>query len=298
MNASVKSEATTSASLVVGVLVVQQFLGALTFPIAKFGLEFIEPFTFAFYRFVISSLVLLVVVRMRKSGSPIARNDYIKIVGLGILIIPFNQVAYLYGQKLTVAGHGALLFATVPIWVFVAALIHLKEKFLLRRAVGIVVGLIGVAVVMVTGAIELGTEYLLGDLIILGAVIAWAYYSVWGKPLVEKYGALRVTAYALASGSALYFPFGLYRAIIFDYSEVTAGAWLSVLYVALGVSVALYVLWYWVLGRRDASNVAVYHNIQPVVAAAVAYVFLSEPIGWSFVIGGVIVLGGVIITEL
>ena len=117
------------------------------------------------------------------------------------------------------------------------------------------------------------------------------------KPLVEKYGALRVTAYALASGSALYFPFGLYRAIIFDYAAVPIVTWLSVVYVALGVSVAVYVLWYWVLGRRDASRVAVYHNIQPVIAAAVAYVFLGEPIGWSFVIGGVIVLAGVVITE-
>ncbi|MBU8934446.1 MAG: DMT family transporter [candidate division Zixibacteria bacterium] len=292
-----KSEATTSGALVVGVLLGQQLLGALTFPIAKFGLDLIEPFTFAFYRFVLSSVVLLGIVRWRKAGIPIERSDYIKIIGLGFLIIPFNQVAYLYGQRLTAAGHGALLFATVPIWVFIAALIHLKEKFVLRRAIGVAIGLIGVSVVVSTGAIELGTEYLLGDLIILGAVIAWAYYSVWGKPLVEKYGALRVTAYALASGSALYFPFGLYRATIFDYTAVSIGAWLSVVYVALGVSVAAYVMWYWVLARREASSVAVYHNIQPVIAAVVAYVFLAEPIGWPFVIGGVVVLAGVVITE-
>jgi len=205
---------------------------------------------------------------------------------------------YLYGQKLTAAGHGSLLFATVPIWIFLGAMIHLKEKFRWRRAVGVLIGLTGVIVIITAGAVEIGREDLTGDLIILLAVIAWAYYSILGKPLVEKYGAFRVTAYALASGSALYLPFGLYRAVVFDYSQVTIGAWLSVLYVALGVSVAAYVLWYWVLKQMDASRIAVWHNIQPIIASVVAYFFLHEPLGWSFVIGGVIVLIGVIVTEV
>jgi len=298
MSNFVKSRISSPATVVISALLLHQLLSALTFPIAKFGLDLIEPFTFAFYRFVVSSLVLMAIVRMQKNNLPIVRKDYIKIIGLGFLIIPFNQVVFLYGQSLTAAGHGALLFATVPIWVFLAALIHLKERFIIRRAVGVVVGLIGVIVVMTSGSIEIGNKYLVGDAIIIVAVVAWAYYTIWGKPLVEKYGALRITAYTLTSGSVLYFPFGLYQAINFDYSGVTFGAWLSVLYVALGTSVVAYVLWYWALGQRDASKVVVYQNIQPVIAAAVAYVFLGEPIGWSFVIGGAIVLTGVIITEV
>ncbi|MEA2030894.1 MAG: DMT family transporter [candidate division Zixibacteria bacterium] len=298
MSNFVKSRAPSPIAVVVSALLLHQLLSALTFPIAKFGLALIEPFTFAFYRFVISSLVLMTIVSMQKNNPPIVRKDYIKIIGLGFLIVPFNQVVFLYGQSLTAAGHAALLFATVPIWVFLAALIHLKERFIIRRAVGIVVGLIGVVVVMTSGAIGIGSEYLVGDAIIIVAVVAWAYYTIWGKPLVEKYGALRITAYTLASGSVLYFPFGLYQAVTFDYAGVTVGAWLSVIYVALGTSVVAYVLWYWALGQRDASKVAVYHNIQPVIASAVAYIFLDEPIGWPFVIGGAIVLTGVIITEV
>ena len=286
------------AAVIIVALLFQQLLGGLTFPIAKYGLLIIEPFTFAFYRFVLSAIVLLLIVKIRKHGPPVEKKDYIKIIGLGLLIIPFNQVMYLYGQKLTAAGHGSLLFATVPIWVFLGGLLYLKEKFIWRRAIGVVIGLIGVTVIITAGAIEIGNEYLLGDIIILIAVIAWAMYSIFGKPLVEKYGAFRVTAYALASGSACYVPFGLYRSLTFDYSQVTVGAWLSVLYVALGVSVAAYVLWYWVLKQMEASRIAVWHNIQPIIASVVAYIFLHEPLGWPFVIGGLIVLTGVIVTEV
>ena len=280
------------------VLLLQQLLGALAFPAAKYGLMVIEPFTFAFYRFVISSIVLLAIVRFRGNIKPVEKKDYLKIIGLGFVIIPFNQTAYLYGQKLTGAGHGSLLFATVPLWIFLGALIFIKEKFNFRRAFGVVLGLIGIVIIMSSGTIELGSEYLLGDLIILLAVIAWAAYTVFGKSLVVKYGAFRVTAYALASGSAMYFPFGLYQAVKFDYSTTTSAAWMSVLYMAFGVSIAAYVLWYWLLKYLAATRIAVFHNIQPVIATLVAYIFLNEAIGWPFVIGGIIVLAGVIITEI
>ncbi len=280
------------------VLIGQQLLGSLTFPIAKYGLAEVEPFTFAFFRFVLSALVLVAIVRFRTWRIPIEKPDRWKIAGLGCLVVLGNQVTYLWGQSMTAAGHGALLFAATPIFIFLMALVHLGEKFKWRRAIGVVIGIAGVAIVMGAGAIKIGTEYLIGDAIILFAVLVWAYYTVWGKPLARKYGAMRVTAYSLASGTLLYFPFGLVRAIQFDYDGVSTGAWLSVAYVAIGTSVFGYMLWYWVLKYFEASRVAVFQNVQPIFASMVAYVFLNEPLGWSFVIGGAVVLVGVITTEV
>ncbi|UCG60312.1 MAG: DMT family transporter [Candidatus Zixiibacteriota bacterium] len=291
-------ERNVSTGLIVSVLLLQQTLGGLTFPVARFGLDFIEPFTFAFFRFVLSSTVLLIWVRLKRHPTPIEKKDRLKIVGLGFLIIPFNQTMYLVGQSLTGAGHGSLLFATVPIWILILALVHLRERPSLRRTAGIFIAMAGVVVVVASGAVEISSEYLWGDLIILVAVIAWAYYTILGKPLVRKYGALRVTAYALGSGSALYFPFGVLAASRFEFTGVPASAWWSIVYVALGVSVAAYVLWYWVLKYMEASRVAVFHNMQPLLAAGVAYVWLGEPLGLSFLVGGSIAIGGVVVAEL
>ncbi len=287
-----------SSQFIIFVLIGQQLLGAMAFPISKYGLDIIEPFTFAFYRFLISSVLLLLLVKIQNPKPAVEKKDYWKIISLGLLIIPFNQTLYLYGQKFTAAGHAALLFATVPIWIFLNAIIILKEKLVWRRMIGIVVAMIGVLTIMFSGAVEFGKEYLWGDLMILIAVIAWAYYTVIGKPLVQKYGAIRVTTYALVSGSLVYFPFGLYMALKFDYSQVTLGGWGSVFYMAVMTSVVVYVLWYWVLKYMDASRIAVFHNLQPVIASAVAFLWLNEPVGWPFVIGGLIALGGVIIAEI
>ncbi len=283
--------------VLLAVMFLQQCFGALTFPVARAGLAHIEPFTFAFFRFILAAVVLLGMVRVRRYRVPIERSDYGRIVGLGALIIFLNQLTYLAGQALTGAGHGALLFATTPIWIFVLAMVHLGERPRWRRSLGIALALAGVVTIMSTGVEAFGRESLLGDGIILVSVLAWAYYAILGKPLATKYGATRVTAYALASGAVLYAPFGLVRAFTFDYGSVPPAAWLSVAYVGLGTSIGSYVLWYWLLKQMEATRVAVFHNVQPVIAIVLAHLFLGEPLGPTFLVGAAVVLTGVLITE-
>lgn len=288
---------TYSKAFLIGSALSLQIVASICYPIAKYGLAIIEPFTFAFYRYLMSSVVLLLIVLFKKYDRSIERKDWPRIALLGMLIIPLNQTFFLVGQNLTGAGHGAFLFATTPVLIFVLALIHLKERFNRRRAIGSLIAFAGVMTIMLSGALDVSPDYLWGDLIILVSVLAWSYYTIVGKGLVVKYGALRLTAYALAIGTLLYFPWGLTRAIQFDYSQVTLAAWGSVLYMAFGMSVFVYVLWYWLLKHMETSQVAIYHNIQPVIASYLAWVFLGEPMTTAFLLGGLTVLVGVIASE-
>ena len=274
-----------------------QLGGSLVYPIAKVGLAVIEPFTFAFYRYLLAAVVLLILARRQRHSNPIARDDYPRILLLGFLIIPLNQTLFLWGQSLTAAGHGAVIFSTTPVVIFLLAVVHLHERPGLRRAIGVVTALGGALVVMLGGAARIGVSYLWGDLLVFGSVVAWGYYTILGKPLVQRYGALRVTAYALTTGTIMYLPFGLYRAITFDYTGVTLWAWGSVAYMAIGLSLVVYVLWYWLLKHMAVSRIAVWHNAQPVLASVIAYFLLHEPLGWSFVVGGATVIVGVLLAE-
>jgi drug/metabolite transporter (DMT)-like permease len=221
-----------------------------------------------------------------------------RIAGLGFLIIPMNQTLYLLGQSFTAAGHGSIMFATTPVWVFLMSVFYLKEQLFWRRTLGFILALAGSFVIILSGAVKFGTEYLIGDVIIMVSVLAWALYTILGKPLVEKYGALRVTAYAISFGSLMYLPLGVYSASTFDYSKATLLAWLSIIYMAVGMSVIGYVIWYWLLKHMPASRLAVFSNIQPVIATTVAFFALGEQPGVPFFIGASIVLLGVILTEV
>lgn len=278
----------------------QQTFMAGTFVFARYVLLQTDPFAVAFLRYTLAAAILYIIAsRMgkRPGARPIARDDRKKIVILGLVIIFFNQTLYLFGQKLTTAGHAALLFAITPIFVYLMAIPHLGEKWSYTKGIGIILAVVGSAVIIFETGLQFDYRMLAGDSVIVVAVVAWAYYSVWGKPLVEKYGAFRVTAYSLASGTILYFPFGLYRLIAADMSNVDTYGWLSILYIAIITSVIGYSIWYWLLKHMEASKASVLVNIQPIVAGILGYYLLGESISLPFVFGGLIILTGVTVTQ-
>nr|MBN2277051.1 DMT family transporter [candidate division Zixibacteria bacterium] len=279
-------------------ILIHQVITAIAFPVAKLGLNEIEPYTYAFLRFIISSAIYAPILFHLRKRKLIPIRDHFRIFLLGLIIIPLNQVIYLVGQSLTLASHSGLLFAMVPIFIYLLAVIFLREKPTVRRSAGIIIAFSGVYIILSGGKIEYDTNYILGDLLVLMAVVAWAAATVMAKPLALKYGAFRVTGLALLYGSVLYLPYGFYRALSFDFGHVTWMGWFSVLYMAILVSILAYFLWYWLLKNMEASRLAIMQNIQPIIAAAVAAVTLAEPISRAFVIGGIIALAGVIITEI
>jgi len=271
-----------------------------TFVFARYVVLQTDPFAVAFLRYIIAAAVLFSIasrLSKRPGAKRIEPGDRRKIVILGLVIIVLNQTTYLFGQKLTTAGHAALLFATTPIFIYLMAMKHLGETWSWAKGVGIALAVVGSGVIVFETGLSFNYDVLTGDTIILVAVVAWAYYSVWGKPLVEKYGAFRITAYSLASGTLIYFPFGLYRLIAADLSMVDTYGWLSILYIAIVTSVIGYSIWYWLLKHMEASTASVLVNIQPVIAGILGFYLLGETISLPFVIGGVIILIGVTVTQ-
>ena len=90
-----KLKAAPGLAALLPAIILLQILDALCFPITRYGTLIIEPFTFAFYRFAISSVILLAIVRVMRPTPPIERRDWWKIVLLAILIIPGNQMLYM-----------------------------------------------------------------------------------------------------------------------------------------------------------------------------------------------------------
>ena len=102
----------------------------------------------------------------------------------------------------------------------------------------------------------------------------------------------------LVYGSLVYMPFGLIVALRYDYQYINYQGWLSIVYMAVVVSIFGYVIWYWVLKYLEASQVAVLQNIQPVAATALAAVMLGEPITPNLIVGGIIVIAGVVLAQI
>ncbi|UCD95612.1 MAG: DMT family transporter [Candidatus Zixiibacteriota bacterium] len=287
-----------SRLLLYSAILLHQVLTAVAFPVAKLGLNYVEPFTLAFMRFTLASTIFIPVLFWLKAYRVITKRDHLTIFILGLVLIPVNQTVFLVGQSMTTASHSSLLFAAIPIFIYILAIIFLGEKMTFRRTAGIAIATGGVYMILSGEGVELGASSLLGDALVLVAVLAWAVAAIMAKPLIVKYGAFRVTGMALVYGSLVYAPFGLYKTIQFQFDGVPWQGWFSALYLAFVVSIIAYFLWYWVLKYMEASRVAILQNIQPIIATSVAMAMLSETISEYFVVGGIIVITGVILTEL
>lgn len=276
-------------------IILGQLIAGGTFPIAKIALESFDPFTLAFTRFLIASIVMLVFAKSTGRLHPIERADWGKLFLIGLLAVPLNQLLFLYGLKYTTAGRSALYYGATPVFVFLMALWYLKERATVQKIVGILISFVGVAIILRAGRFD--ADILLGDILVILAVIAWAAYTILGKPLIRKYGALTVTAWALTVGTLQYLPFGAYFAARFDYTSVSVSGWLSLLYIAVLTSVIAYTIWYWALGRMEASKLAIFQNLQPIIAAALAVLLVGESLGVDFYVGGILVVAGVFLTQ-
>lgn len=276
-------------------IVTGQLIAAGTFPLAKVAINHFGPFTLALVRFVLASVVMLGIVKFTGRLRPIDRSDWWRLAWLGLLAIPLNQLLFLYGLKFTTPGRSALYYGATPAFVFMMAIWYLKEKVTLFKVIGIVVSFLGVTAILRAGRFD--SDILFGDILVILAVIAWAGYTIFGKPMIAKYGAMTMTAYALAVGTLMYLPFGLIFALRFDYTSVPIEAWLALLYIAILTSVVAYTIWYWALGKMEASKLSIFQNLQPVMAAVLSVLFMGESFGTEFYIGGALVLIGVILTQ-
>lgn len=279
------------------VLTLQMLVASGTHIVAKAVTGTVDAVTLTFLRSVISTSGLLLITLARRRTLRVERADLPKLLWIGILGLPLNQFLYLYGIQYTTAANGALLYATTPVFVLLLSYYVLKERMSARKSIGVGLAFLGVVIVIFERGIDFSSHYTFGNIVILIAVVAWALFSIQGKPMILKYGALLTTTLAMSFGTLVFLPFGLLSAASFPFSELQAAHWYGIFYLGVGTSIVGYFLWYYALGRIDASKVAVFANGQPVMATVLALIFLEYTMTGAFVVGGIVAIAGVVLTQ-
>lgn len=234
---------------------------------------------------------------IRRTETHIDPKDFTLLLILGLLVIPANQLLFLLGINLTHPTHGALLYSLTPILITLLAQKEKLETITVGRVIGILLAFVGVVMVILQHGVDFKLKEFRGDLLIFLAVLSWAVYSVYGIPVVKKYGALKVTAYTYLLGTATFIPVALWRLPSFEFERVTFVGWGALLYMVFLTSVFAYVIWHWFFRRLEASKVAVLTNLQPVLTGLIVWMLQKEPPNPIFWVGTAFTLIGLYITE-
>ena len=279
-------------------MIVHSALSAGTYLAGKRALAELSPIDVALARFALAAAVHAVVLwRLRVRFE---RRDLPGIAALGVLAVAVNQLLFLGGLARSTPGHAALLYATTPIFVFLVERLRGRERGSALKVTGIAVAFAGTVVVLsARGVLGLAgaRDVLAGDALLLLAVISWAIYAVGGKAYAARYGGLAAGAGTLVAGTIVCVPPGL--ALFHPAKVAAASPWAlaSLGYLVLVTSVLAWLIYYWALGRAEASRVAIWSNLQPVLTALLAWALYGEALTAPFVAGGAMVVAGVVLTE-
>ncbi len=227
----------------------------------------------------------------------ILRRSPIRIVIMGLLVVPAYNLLLNWGQGQVPAGTASLLIAMNPVFTYILALLIRQEHHRRRKTLGLLIAFIGVYLLLRDQGREFGPGYGLRALSVLGAPASWAIATVIGKPLVARESPIRVTYLSLALGSIPFLiiaPFDTaFRTKIggFGPNDWIAQVHLSVLCTILG-----YAVWYAALRRLPASSVAAFVLLNPPLTIAFGPVWGTDRPTHTVVGYGVWILAGIVVS--
>jgi drug/metabolite transporter (DMT)-like permease len=266
------------------------------FTVVKIAVRYIPEFPFNSLRLLVAAAAFLVTLAVREGMPRLTRAEWWRIVQLGIVGQVIYQLCFLGAVARTSVANSALIFAFTPIVVamLTAALGH--ERIPLTRWIGAVISLAGIY--LVVGAARGPAATLFGDALAAGAMFCWAVYTVGARPMLATRSAVLVTGYTMTVGSLLYLPLAWRGLREMEWSGVPPGAWTALVLSALLALYVSYMIWYTAVQQIGSTRTSMYSNVTPLVAMAVAYFYLGEPITTVKFIGATAVILGLAVTKL
>jgi len=282
------------------------FVGSTTSPFAQLAVRQLPVSLVPLLRFGFAALCIAPFLGGLDALKRLIREDWRRLTVVAACCVPINQWFFLNAARLGTNSHIGLFYATVPLVVWVLAWRLGHEPLDLSRLGGIVASIAGVLVIGLGNALggeswspARAREVMLSDLLLVGAVISWGAYVALSRPLIVRHGALSVLAGTFLFGFLLQIPISLIDAAYWPamLRQATPSAWISLAILALAITPLNLALQNLALRRLDASQVATFSNIAPVLTVVWGVWFFDEPLSPGLIVGGLLTLGGVIWTS-
>jgi drug/metabolite transporter (DMT)-like permease len=263
--------------------------------VSKVVLEVIPPFSLLALRLILGAFVLGVVVAYRRATG-FTKRQFIDSLLVGIVGYGISLGFQFVGTKLSTASNGALVTSATPAFVLLFAPHLLKENASTRGLIALIISSIGVLAVIDPRTADFSSSLFLGNLSLLAAALTWALYSVLVRKVSRSVDLLTSSAVMLAGGIPSSIAFGLFEINSQGIGEITAGIIFGILFLGIVSTAFAMFLWNYAFAHLPASVASLTFFAQPVVGTLLGWYFLGEEITALFLVGGVLIGTGLIIS--
>ncbi len=275
--------------LTYGALLSVAVLFSLNYIISKLGMQEFAPLTFAWLRCAGASVLLTLFAR----GERLPREDARRLILFAVLGVVINQTLFLSGLAFTTVQVAAILVTSTPVFTLAGAILIGQERATAVRIGGIALACAGALLVVGGEGFQGTTRSLIGTVLILVNCISYAAYLVLSKPYMAGASARAVVARMFAVGTLIMLPIAAPSLWSEEWRAIPPNAWVALIVVILGPTVAAYLLQAWALRHADSSLVAAQTYIQPLLASLLGWMVFGERIRLIVAAAAVMIFAGV-----
>jgi drug/metabolite transporter (DMT)-like permease len=243
------------------------------------------------------ALLLLGMAMLRLRLQPIRRRDLPALIAVGVL--QFWMFGWLLsaGFEYVGAARGAIMLSTMPIQTMLIAAAIGREHVTARKALGMGLGVVGVAVALWSDAGIATPDAWKGDLMLCAAAFVTALNSVMIGPYLVRYSVLTVSLVATIVGAGLLGLTALGSGELGDIARLSPRGWAALAFFAAGPTFMGFITWTWALSRVAATRVTVTVVLNPISAAIAGALYLGEPVDPRILVGLALVSAAILLVN-
>jgi len=270
-------------------------LWALNLSVTKFILdEGLAPLSYAAVRYGLAAAIFVALALAVEGSLRIARR-HLRHVALAAATLWVNQMCFVFALDLTAASTVGILLGAIPVFTGLFGLALGTERATGRFWLAAAVSFVGVALVALGAAGQVSAS-VIGIVLGIATAATWAAYSVVFAPLTKTYSVTRISAVVLPCTWILLALAGTPQMRDQDWS-LGWEIWALLVFATIGPLVLTNVLWFRSIRRIGANRATLVANLEPFVAAVLAVVLLSEPLGLLQILGGIAIAGGIVLAR-
>lgn len=276
-------------------LILANVIWGAALPVYKWALESIPPFTFAFLRFFIASLILVPFVYRKLKFNT---KDLPRLIFGALVSVTFQIPLLFLGLTLSKSINAPIIISSGPIILIGTSFIFLKEKVSKKLFAGTLISLMGVLALIVGPSFTQGFgKAALGDFFIFIATVCGVIQAIVFKKLLQRNEVLPVLFLTFLLGSLTLIPASFIEIKDFGMFALNLQSISGLLYAILLSSIVGYYCLIYGLRYINTSEIGVFSYVDPIATILIALPLLHEVITESYVLAVVLVFGGIFVAE-
>lgn len=278
----------------IAVLTANLFFG-INFTTVKYIVPaYIQPLALNVLRVAGSVILFWLLYILKPTRATIDKKDLPRFFICALTGVALNQVLFIKGLALSTSIHASLLILVTPIVITFIAAWLLKERITVLKITGLLLGVAG-AVILITmkDNSQHATDIVLGDILIALNAIAYAFYLVLVRPLMNKYSPVHVIRWVFTLGALMIIPYGWSSCASTDFAALDWTHWCTLIFIIAGGTFFAYLFNIFGVNVIGPSATGAYIYTQPVFAAIIAITFTGEKYSWLKFLSAILIFSGV-----